>query len=262
MFQTQMTRRGFLVGCSAAIAGMAGARVSNVALAASPEQAASRDVLVVLFLRGGWDALSVLPPIDGPDRGIYEKARPRLKLPTKGAGAALRLTDQFGVHPRMAPLLDLYRDKKLAIVQAAGLKHSTRSHFDAMEYIELGTPGTRTTTSGWITRHLNAQAGNSALVVPAVGVGTQPTSLLAMNKAIAISNVAEMKLPDWDDSWNMQQSLLRKLYASDDWIGTAGRQAFSAIETIQKSAPGEYRPQAACRTPTTNWARALKRPPR
>ena len=80
------SRRDFLMGCSAAIAALSGARLGTFALAAPGE--AAGHTLVVLFLRGGWDALSVLTPLDGSDRGVYEAARPGLKLPRSGAGAA------------------------------------------------------------------------------------------------------------------------------------------------------------------------------
>jgi uncharacterized protein (DUF1501 family) len=261
MSNQHISRRGFLVGCSAAIAGMAGARLGRVAFAADPAQTRSgpNDVLVVMFLRGGWDALSVLPPIDGPDRAIYEKARPRLKIPTSGDGAALKLAGPLGLHPNLKPLLDLYQARKLAIVQATGLKHNTRSHFDAMEYMELGTPGNRSTTSGWITRHLNSKPGNASVVVPAAGVHTQPTALLGLSRAIAVGNLHDMRLPDWDESWTLQQSLLRKYYGGDDWLSAAGKQTFSALELVNKAAPDDnYKPAGGATYANNELGNGLK----
>ncbi|MFN8386485.1 MAG: hypothetical protein U0X92_08725 [Anaerolineales bacterium] len=100
-------------------------------------------------MRGGWDALNVVPPMAGDDRGFYELARPNIKISN-----LLPLNDQFGLHPALAPLHGLYQQGKMAVVHAVGLNYDTRSHFDAMEYIELGTPGQKSTTSGWITRLL------------------------------------------------------------------------------------------------------------
>jgi uncharacterized protein (DUF1501 family) len=114
----------------------------------------SRDIFVVVFLRGACDGLNFLPPIDGPDRALYEAARPNLKVPVKGPKAALKLTDQLGLHPAASPLYDLFKAGKLALVDGAGLTSDTRSHFDAQAFMELGTPGQKHTTSGWITRHL------------------------------------------------------------------------------------------------------------
>jgi uncharacterized protein (DUF1501 family) len=261
MSDLHLSRRGFLVGCSSAIAGMAGARLGRVAFAANPAQAksGSNDVLVVLFLRGGWDALSVLPPIDGPDRAIYEKARPKLKIPTSGDGAALKLAGPLGLHPKLEPLLDLYKSNKLAVVQATGLKHSTRSHFDAMEYMELGTPGNRSTTSGWITRHLQSKPGNASVIVPAAGIRTQQTALLGSNRAIAVDNLHDMRLPDWDDTWKTQQSLLRKYYDGDDWLSSAGKQTFNALDLVGKAAPDDnYKPAGNAKYPDNELGNGLK----
>ena len=119
MSQFEITRRQFLVGCSAAIASLAGARLTSLAFA-SPLETFNTDILVVVFLRGGCDGLNIVPPIAGPDRGHYETARPVLKIPASGQNAALPLDQQFGLHPAAAPLHELYQDGKLAIVHAAG----------------------------------------------------------------------------------------------------------------------------------------------
>jgi uncharacterized protein (DUF1501 family) len=96
-----LPRRQFLQGCSYAIASMAGARLTNLSFA---PQGHNADTLVVVFLRGGWDALNVVPPLQGDDRGFYEKARPDLKITD-----LLQLNDQFGLHPSLNPLYDLYQ---------------------------------------------------------------------------------------------------------------------------------------------------------
>src|SRR5262245_12923290 len=124
------SRRSFLVGCSAAIAGLAGSRFNSLAFG-STEGADSDEILVVLFLRGGMDGLNLVPPIGGADRGFYEALRPTLKVPVSGPGAALPLGNTgFGLHPAAAPLHELYQDGKLAIVQAVGMHENQRSHFD------------------------------------------------------------------------------------------------------------------------------------
>ena len=128
------TRRRFIQGCSAAVAGMAGARFTNLAFGA-PGGGYNEETLVVVFLRGGMDGLNVVMPIDGVDRSYYEAARPNLKVPASGAGSALALNSQFGLHPAAAPLHSLYQGGRLAVVLAAGLDKANRSLFDAQEYI-------------------------------------------------------------------------------------------------------------------------------
>ena len=114
-----ISRRGFMMGCSCTIAAMAGSRLTSLAFASPHAQgSSSHEILLVVFLRGGWDALNVVPPIAGPDRGYYETARPALRVPASGTGAALPLGNGLGLHPAMAPLHSLYQAQKLAIVHA------------------------------------------------------------------------------------------------------------------------------------------------
>jgi len=152
------SRRHFLLGCSSAIAALAGSRLGLLSFANAGESTSLGDTLVVVFLRGGMDGLSLIPPIAGDDRVWYEEARPRLKIPLSGENAALPLDDRFGLHAAAQPLLPLFQDRKLAIIHAVGTSGS-RSHFDAMKYLELGTPGVKSTASGWLTRHLQSSPG-------------------------------------------------------------------------------------------------------
>jgi uncharacterized protein (DUF1501 family) len=173
-----ITRRNFLQGCSSAIAALAGARLTNLSFT---QQDSSNDTLVVVFLRGGWDALNVIPPIDGDDRGFYENARPDIKI-----SDLLPLNDLFGMHPALAPLHELYQQGRMGIVHAVGLNYDTRSHFDAMEYIELGTPGSKSSTSGWITRHL--QSGGVSSILPALSTSGAPSSLLNFTPTVSLND--------------------------------------------------------------------------
>jgi uncharacterized protein (DUF1501 family) len=160
-------------------AGLVGSRMLDVALAGGWRG----EILVVVFLRGGYDGLSLVPPLGGNDRALYEEARPSLRVPESGDKAALRLDDRFGILPAARPLFDLYRDRKLAIVHAAGLTSDSRSHFDAQAFMELGTPNRKNTSSGWITRHLQSLPEVAAAPREFLAVSISalvPTSLLAL----------------------------------------------------------------------------------
>ena len=232
----KLSRRQFLQGCSYAIAALAGARLTNLAYAAPDDPA---DTLVVVFLRGGWDALNVVPPLMGDDRGWYEKARPGVKIPD---GRLINLNDQFGLHPALAPLHELYQDGKMGIVHAVGLDYDTRSHFDAMEFIELGTPGSKATTSGWITRHLQTAPGGSSGLLPALAAPSQPTSLLGMTATVSMSNPSD--LSQWDNGLlGEQQAALRKLYRGDSLLHQSGLRTLDAVATVAPLNEQEYRPQ-------------------
>jgi len=118
---------------------------------------ASQPVLVVVFLRGGADALSLVVPMGGADRKIYEAERPRSQTPNKGDNPALAIEERFGLHPAGKAFLELYQAKRLAIVHAVGSPSNNRSHFDSQLMIELGTPGRKAGPAlrGWSEKERN-----------------------------------------------------------------------------------------------------------
>jgi uncharacterized protein (DUF1501 family) len=256
-----LSRRAFLRGCSAAIAAMAGARLSRIALAAPGSPGAeNQQVLVVIFLRGGWDALNVVPPIAGPDRGYYESARSELRVPASGQGAALPLNGQFGLHPSLAPLHDLYQADKLAVVHAAGMMEDTRSHFDAMQYIELGTPGNKATTQGWITRHLESAPNlPSTILMPALSAGSgQAMSLLGSTEAVTMSDPGSFSFSGYWATEAAQRSALRQIYNGDTWLYQAGTQTLDAVDLMENLDTDNYTPANGAVYPQNSFGRHLE----
>ena len=224
-------RRQFLQGCSYAIASMAGARLTNLSFAQDNNPS---DTLVVVFLRGGWDALNVVPPLQGDDRGFYEKARPNLRITD-----LLPLNDQFGLHPALGPLHDLYQAGKMGIVHAVGLDYDTRSHFDAQEFIELGTPGSKNTTSGWITRHLQETGVSS--ILPVVSTAGQPTSLLNFVPTVSVNSPSDFS--QWgNDLVGSQQNALRQMYKGGTLLHQAGTRTLDALSIVSPLVENEYQP--------------------
>lgn len=252
-------RREFLVGCSAAIAAMSGAQLSNLALAAPG--VVGGPALVVLFLRGGWDTLSVLVPLDGPDRGLYEAARPGLKLPRSGAGAARPLDAQFGLHPALAPLQELYSARQLAFVTATGMPTGTRSHFDAQEFMELGTSGERPESVGWLTRHLASAPGAAAglnLLSPALSLGTSPAaSLRGRLDTLAFSGVDDFRLDDDRQERERLHGAISQLYQGDSWLHRAGQETVRALKVISGAGLEQYRPGGGATYPDSELGHSL-----
>jgi uncharacterized protein (DUF1501 family) len=240
-------RRQFLQGCSAAIAAMAGAKLTNLAFA---KQDNPSDTLVVVFLRGGWDALNVVPPMEGDDRGFYEKARPDIQIPN-----LLRLNDQFGLHPAMSPLYDLYQAGKASVIHAVGLDVDTRSHFDAQEYIELGTPGIKNTASGWITRHL--QASGISSILPVLSTAGQPTSLLNFVPTVSLSAPEDFSL--WDNGLRASHTnALRAMYAGESLLHRAGLRTLDALDIVSPLTGGGYQPANGAYYNDDDFGRQLK----
>lgn len=253
-----LSRRHFLMGCSSAIAALAGARLTQVSFASAATQATD-ETLVVVFLRGAWDVFNVFPVLDGPDRGYYESARPDLRVNLTGENSAVRLPNsaQFGLHAALAPLLGLYQDQKLAITLACGLNHATRSHFDAMQFIETGTGGTPGVTSGWLTRHLQTTPHQpSGVGIPALSANSAvANALLGYPQAVSATSPGSLEFTgNWQ--WRDQQrTLLRQLYDGDHWLFAAGT---NTLDVLRAAPIDDYTPANNAQYPNHSFGTSLQ----
>src|ERR1041385_4513845 len=147
--------------------------------------------LIAIFQRGAVDGLSVVVPFGEPE---YYRARQSIAIaqPTSGAeNAAIDLDGFFGFNPRLAPLKPLWDAKHLAIVHACGSPDSTRSHFDAQDYMETATPGVKSTSDGWLNRYLQARSREEMTPFRAVALTQQlPRMLQGRAPALAISQLS------------------------------------------------------------------------
>ena len=135
------TRRVFIKNGSLALLSL-GFAPMFIARSAQAAQARKK-VLVAIFQRGAVDGLNMVVPFGDAS---YYKARPTIAIPKPGdrrgnEEGALDLDGYFGLNPRMAPLVPLFKEGELAIVHACGSHDPTRSHFDAQDFMESGTPG-------------------------------------------------------------------------------------------------------------------------
>jgi uncharacterized protein (DUF1501 family) len=192
-----LSRRSFLRLSGLAGAGALGpTRLAFARGAAGPDRARPK-VLVVVFQRGALDGLSAVVPYAEP---AYYAARPTVAInaPGKGDGAALKLDAQFGLHPALAPLKPLWDAAHLAVVHGVGSPDLTRSHFDAQDYVESGTPGLKATPDGWLNRALAARPAPAAAAgAPLRAVALQPDMprlLAGPVPAVAFSSVADFRL--------------------------------------------------------------------
>jgi uncharacterized protein (DUF1501 family) len=265
MMEKTRSRRQFLQGCSTAIAAMVGARLTHVSFGSSipgsaslefrkQAQDATHGPLVVIFLRGGWDGLSVVTPLGGEDRKNYELARPGIKIP---AGSLLPLDDQFGMHPALAPLLDLYQDGKAAWIHAVGLNVDTRSHFDAQEFIDLGTPGRKSTPSGWITRHLMSQSDSLSGKIPILATPAPSSALLNQTATVSMNNMRDMNL--WDNGFRDEQlTALRRLYTGETLLHKAGLRTVDVVQTLLPYMEQTYTPAAGVKYQDDEFSNRMK----
>jgi uncharacterized protein (DUF1501 family) len=196
-------------------------------------------VLVVFFQRGAADGLhTVVPYRDSSYREL--RGALALKEPGSGEDKTLDLGSGFAFHPALSPLLPLYRGGRLAVVHAVGSPDTTRSHFDAQDYMESGTPGVKSTRDGWLSRALGAlSAGKSERPNPFSAVALSPTlprSLAGTSQAIAMQDFSRMATRGRDQTLTEK---IERLYAtdSDPEFARAGEEAFRAMEVFREKNP-------------------------
>jgi uncharacterized protein (DUF1501 family) len=226
------SRRQFMIGCSATVAAMAGGKLAGLAFA-DPAGSVKRDLLVVIFLRGGMDGLNLVAPVD--DRDYVAARSAGLCIGANGENTGLPLGNaypghDFRLHAKAAGLKELYDSKDLAIVHACGLTNGTRSHFEAMDLIERGVADMKQLglSTGWLTRHLAAI--NSPGLLPAICTSDGvPASLLGSNSAAAMGRLSDFNF--YGDE--KQAAVLRAFYANgDDPLRRAGTRTLQTIATV------------------------------
>ena len=214
-----MDRRLFLK--TAALAGVSAYTIGRSGLAfaaAGPIDATPRRRLVVIMLRGAVDGLSVVVPY-GDD--AYYQARSSIALARPGqTDGLIDLDGHFGLHPALSALTPLWHSGQLAFVQASGSPDPTRSHFDAQDYLESGTPGRKSTSDGWMNRLVGVLPG-SATPTRAISVG--PTLPRILSGPVAVSSMANGRgagKPTVLDRPGVDAAFA-SLYANADDLGTA-----------------------------------------
>lgn len=224
-------------------------------------QAGSRPkVIVPIFLRGAMDGLMAVPPLSDP---ALKRWRPRLAMDAsaKGGRQILDLNGVYGLHPAFAPWQSLFREGRLAIVHGVGSPDATRSHFDAQDFMETGTPGKRGTPSGWLNR-VAAQSAPSSSPFRALAMsGELPRSLYGSQPALAIDDLEDIDLflPNHPTLSDALKPAIETLYrqTEKDLLKQRSRQMFDALRWISQDELAAYRRQRGSRYPETRLGRSL-----
>ncbi len=164
------------------------------ALYAEPSAPERKKILIAIFQRGAVDGLNVVVPHGEP---AYYGLRPTISIPRPDGTeqSAIDLDGHFGLHPSLHSLKPLWDKQQLAIVEAVGSPDPTRSHFDAQDYMESGTPGLKATYDGWLNRAMRAEPRPSPL--RAVSLGPElPRTLRGKNEALAINSINDFEVKD------------------------------------------------------------------
>jgi uncharacterized protein (DUF1501 family) len=215
--------------------------------------------LIAIFQRGAVDGLSLVVPFAEND---YYRLRPTIALarPGSGSNASIDLDGFFGLNPRMASLKRLWDAKQLAIVHACGSPDSTRSHFDAQDYMETATPGVKSTGDGWLNRYLQTRHVESATPFRAVSLtGQVPRVLQGASPALAFSQMGQFGIRAGMATEAVNSSF-EALYASaaDRILKGTGREAFDAMKMLKTTDPSKYQPENGAEYPRSPFGQALR----
>jgi uncharacterized protein (DUF1501 family) len=254
-----MTRRIFLKSSGLALVsfGVAPRALLRSVYAAGAQRRGK--VLVVLFQRGACDGLNTVIPYGEES---YRRLRPTIAVPApRGASleAALDLDGFFGLHPALEPLLPLWKQGSLAAVHAVGSPDSTRSHFDAQDFMESGTPGRKSTEDGWMNRCLQVHPRPEATPFRGVSMTkTLPRSLAGPAPAVAMANIRGFEVRPAAGAAVARG--FEEMYegAVRDVLHGTGKDTFGAIEFLKKADPERYQPAAGVEYPRGSYGDSLR----
>ena len=253
-----ISRRGFMKNGALALVGTSviPAFLMKSVMAEATTAAANNKKLVVLFQRGAADGLNIVVPHAEKN---YYAMRPSIAIQQKDV---LDLNGFFGLHPAMASFKPLYDQGHLAIVHAAGSPDATRSHFDAQDYMESGTPGVKATQDGWLNRALQAEAlKGKPSAFRAVALGTQvPRTLQGKQAAIAVNNLEDFSVGGKGPQTTPISNAFQAMYdqSTDAVLHGTGQETFEAVKMLKAADPAHYKPADGVVYPSTPFGNSLK----
>ena len=218
-----------------------------------------RKTLVTIFQRGAMDGLNAVVPFGDSD--YYNLRRTiAIQKPRQNEGA-INLDGFFGLHPQLKPFENLWKSKQLAIVHSAGSPDNTRSHFDAQDYMEAGTPGVKSTRDGWLNRILQAAPTKNETPFRAVSMTQQlPRSLYGKAPSVAMTNLNDFAIRAGNYTPAVQGGFeaIYEQTVGGDTLGETGKETFEAIELLKKSNPAQYKPENGAVYPNSQLGNSLR----
>ncbi len=217
-----------------------------------------KKVLVTVFQRGAVDGLNMLVPHGESD---YYALRPTIAVPQPGkTDGAIDLDGHFGLHPSLKPFEALWKDKKLAAITAAGSPDNTRSHFDAQDFMESGTPGNKGTRDGWLNRIMQCSVEKDVSPFRAVSMTSNlPRSLYGRAPSVAMTNLADFSIKAGVYTQNLAGGFegLWQQNAKDS-LSETGKETFEAVNFLKQANPAQYKPENGAVYPATQFGRSMQ----
>jgi uncharacterized protein (DUF1501 family) len=212
--------------------------------------------LVVVFQRGAADGLNIVVPHGEPQ---YYAMRPSINIPRK---VVLDLDGFFGLHPALASFQPLWQQRHLAIVHAAGSPDPTRSHFDAQDFMESGTPGVKVTDDGWLNRSLHAMpppSPKSAFRAIALGPSL-PRILSGSEPAVAMNNINDFSIGGRNSKGSPAATAFEAMYdhSVDTVLHGTGEETFDAVKMLKAADPSKCTPAPGANYPKGRFGDSLR----
>ena len=251
------TRRAFLRNGALAVVGTAAVPsfLTRAAFGAA-ENGDRAKRLVVIFQRGAADGLNIVVPHGEPP---YYAMRPSINIPKR---SVVDLNGFFGLHPSLAPFETLWQQGHLAIVHAVGSPDSTRSHFDAQDFMETGTPGVKITEDGWLNRSLhNLPPSSKTSPFRAIALGPSlPRILSGSEAAVAMNNINDFSVGGKNPKPSTAASAFEAIYdhSSDSVLHTTGEKTFDAVKMLKAADLGRYSPARGANYPKGRFGDSLR----
>lgn len=214
-----------------------------------------KKTLITIFQRGAVDGLNMVVPYGESE---YYNLRRNIAVPKPNqTDGAVDLDGFFGLHPSLKPLEKFWQAKQLAVIHSAGSPDNTRSHFDAQDYMESGTPGNKGTRDGWLNRVLQTQAGDSPFRAVSM-TGQLPRSLYGRAPSIAMTDLSDFAIKagiytsavkgGFEGIWQEN---------SKDSLSETGKETFEAVNYLKQVNPAQYKPENGAQYPNTPFGRSL-----
>ena len=248
-----MNRRTFFKSSGLAI--VAGGLLPNVFVRmANASTTKGKKTLVAIFQRGAVDGLNVIVPYG---EQAYYDARPTIAVPRE---QVVDLDGFFGAHPSLASIAPYFKDKSLAVVHAVGSPDATRSHFDAQDFMESGTPGVKSTEDGFLARAIASKSEKESSPLRAVALGPAlPRILSGPGGAVAMQNVSQFGIRAGAAS-NQMQTSFESMYADAvaGALGGTAKESFEAAKILKTADPQKLQPENGAVYPNNPLGNSLK----
>ena len=216
-----------------------------------------KKILITIFQRGAVDGLNMVVPYGDSD--YYNLRRTIAVQKPNQADGAINLDGYFGLHPSLKPLEKFWQNKQLAVVHSVGSPDNTRSHFDAQDYMEAGTPGVKSTRDGWLNRVLQEKKTDKDSPFRAVSMTQQlPRSLYGRAPSVAMTNLADFAINAGIYTQSVQGGF-EGIYQqnSKDSLNETGKETFEAVNFLKQANPAQYRAENGARYPNNPFAQSL-----